>query len=100
MKKLIVFLLSAVVILSMFAGCRRQTGENPGDPTVNNTTDAGIVPSTSTQATRPSTEPTMHTTIPDSTTDTGNDFTNGSDSTEDGTMSSEPRNRDRMIPRR
>ena len=35
MKKYIVLLLSTAVVLTMFTGCRRQSEENPGDPTVN-----------------------------------------------------------------
>lgn len=100
MKKLFILFLTAVVILSMLTGCRRQPDGNPGDPTVNNSTDASTIPSTSTQATRPSTEPTMHTTVPDSTLSTSDDYTNGSDSSEEGTLNSEARNRDRMITRR
>lgn len=100
MKKLIVLLLTVVAIITMFTGCRKQTDGTPGDPTVNSSTDAATVPSTSTRATRPSTEPTMHTTTPDTTMDSGSDFTNGSDSTEDATVNSEARRRDHMLPRR
>ena len=100
MKKLIIFLLTMVVVLSMFTGCRKQTNGTPGDPTVNNSTDAATVPNTSNKATRPSTEPTMHTTEPDATMNSGSDFTNGSDATEDATINSEARRRDRMMPRR
>lgn len=97
MKKLIMLLLSAVMILSLFTGCRRQTN---GDPTVNSSSDSTTVPSTTRPATRPSTEPTIETTMPDSTVDTGSDFTNGSDSSEDATMNSDARRRDRILPHR
>ena len=100
MKKLIMLLLSAVMILSLFTGCRRQTNGNPGDPTVNSSSDSTTVPSTTRPATRPSTEPTIETTMPDSTVDSGSDFTNGSDSSEDATMNSDARRRDRILPHR
>ena len=100
MKKYIVLLLSTAVVLTMFTGCRRQSEENPGDPTVNNTTDAATIPSTTNHPTYPSTEPTMHTTVPDSTMDSGSDFTHGNDSITDEATSSESRIRGRMFPRR
>ena len=100
MKKLIVLLLSMVAILTILAGCRRQTNENPGDPTVNSTTADTTVPTTTGRATRPSTEPTMDATIPDGTISSGDDFTQGSDSSEDAAINSEARRRDRMLPRR
>lgn len=99
MKKLIVLLLSVVMILSIVAGCRRQTNGEPGDPTVNNTTTP-TVPTMTSPLTRPSTEPTMHTTVPDSTADTGNDVTGESNLPDESTTNSDARHRDRMLPRR
>ena len=100
MKKYIVLLLSTAVVLTMFTGCRRKTDGTPGDPTVNNTTNATTVPSTTNRPTHPSTEPTMHTTTPNSTMDTGNDFTHDNESITDETTSGEPKIRGRMLPRR
>ena len=95
MKK-IILLMTAVIILSMFSGCRRQNNENSGEPTVNNTTETSTVPSTTSRATRPSTEPTIHTTAPDSTMDTNID----GDVFEEETTSGDERIRGRMLPRR
>jgi hypothetical protein len=100
MKKIIVYVLVTVVTVSMLTGCRRKPDDNPGDPTVNNSTEATTIPNSTTQATRPSTEPTAHSTMPDSTMDTSEDFTNGSGSSEEGTTSSESRNRNHIISRR
>ena len=104
MKKITALVLSAIIILGMLTGCRRQPTGNPGDPTVNNssTTEStrATAPSTSTQATRPGTDPSRHTTAPDSTTDTGNGMTGDNSFPSESTTNSEGRNRERMLPRR
>ena len=99
MKKLIVLMLSVVMVLSILAGCRRQTDETPGDPTVNNTTTP-TVPSMTSPVTRPSTEPTMHTTLPDSTAGTGNDATGENILPDESTTNSDERIRENVLPRR
>ena len=100
MKKYIVLLLSTAVVLTMFTGCRRKTEGAPGDPTVNDTTNATTVPSTTNRPNHPSTEPTMHTTVPDSTMDPGSDFTHSDESSPNEATSGDPRIRGRMFPRR
>ena len=100
MKKLIVLLLSFVLVLLLMTGCRKQTNGKPGEPTVNNSSTAATVPSMTTKATHPSTEPTRHTTVPDTTMETGNGATANDDLPLESATNSNARNRDRMIPRR
>lgn len=85
MKKTIALLLSAVIMVSMLNGCRRQPGEHPGDPTVNNTTTTK----------KPTiTDPTKHTTRPSATQNTEKDTVGGQ------SVTGGNRNRSRMIPHR
>lgn len=97
MKKLAGLLFALTLVLSLMAGCRRQTNGTPGDPTVNNTTTGTVAPTHTTRATRPATEPTRHTTLPE-TTNTTNDGTAGTDMMPG--ESSDIAGRNRMIPSR
>ena len=99
MKKLIVLLLSIIAIFSICVGCRKQNSGVPGDPTVNNTTTPTI-PTMTSPLTRPSTDPTMHTTVPDSSENTVNTITGENDLPVESATNSDARNRDRMLPRR
>lgn len=103
MKKTFSLLLTVILTMAIFTGCRRQLDGHPGDPTVNNSSTTE-----STRVTIPSitTRPTESTSTPDtsSTIPFGTDA-EPTGTTENGLIPSEsttinnPRNRAHMLPR-
>ena len=69
MKKTAILLFALVLIMSMFAGCRRKQNGEPSDPTVNNSSETMPMTTVGTEETtrntRPIKEPTTHSTVPD-----------------------------------